>query len=87
MECPACGGEGCEECDHTGSWSVKGCPREFVQPIVMAANLSTHASKGMLPVQGGTLDQSAWFMDFWQRLESDTAKIDRDRIERERARR
>jgi hypothetical protein len=42
-------------------------------------NIATHASKGFLPVSGGLLDQSNWFMQLWSALDSDHAKLDSER--------
>lgn len=49
-----------------------------------AINVASHASKGVMPVAGGLLDQSAWFFSLWNTLESDTNKIDAERMERYR---
>lgn len=35
-----------------------------------------------LPTAGGLLDQSAWFIDLWQTMNSEQALIDAERIER-----
>jgi hypothetical protein len=37
------------------------------------------AIKGLLPIAGGTLDQSAWFIDLMQTLESEQNRIDNER--------
>jgi hypothetical protein len=42
--------------------------------------MATHAEKGMFPVAGGLLDQSAWFIDLWSSLNSEQARIDAERM-------
>jgi hypothetical protein len=48
----------------------------------VAINVASYASKGVMPVAGGLLDQAAWFFDLWTTLESETNKIDSERLER-----
>lgn len=52
--------------------------------MTTAINLAGYASKGHLPVAGGLLDQSAWFVDVWSTLESDQSRIDAEQAERRR---
>jgi hypothetical protein len=47
-----------------------------------AVNLAVLATKGSYPVDGGTLDQSAWFVQAMQTLESDINQIDNERSKR-----
>lgn len=84
IECPVCSGNGCEACDG-GSFALTACPRRFIGlGMTDAINLASHASKGVMPVSGGLLDQSAWFFSLWNTLESDVNKIDAERMERYR---
>src|SRR5690606_21413074 len=64
IECTECGGEGCSACDH-GRWTITGCPwREIdlatVQAIGAARDRHRH---GLLPIVGGTMDQTQSFAD------------------------
>jgi hypothetical protein len=62
---------------------LQECPRRWIdQRIVEACNLAGIASKGLLPVSGGVLDQSAWFVSVWQMLESEQNRIDQERAKR-----
>jgi hypothetical protein len=45
-------------------------------------NIAALASKGSYPVAGGTLDQSAWFIQAMQTLESDINQLDNERSKR-----
>ena len=86
LECEQCGGLGCDKCNQRGEYVLEGCPKKAVQEIVTAVNLCGHADKGHLPVAGGILDQSAWFISFWERFSSEVARIDRERIEKQKRR-
>jgi hypothetical protein len=52
--------------------------------MTQAINMASYAAKGHLPVVGGLLDQSAWFVDLWSTLESDQAQIDNEIAEERR---
>jgi hypothetical protein len=42
----------------------------------------SHTEKGIWPVHGGLLDQSAWFISLWSAVVSDENKIERERMKR-----
>jgi len=44
--------------------------------------MSTLSDKGLLPVSGGLLDQSSWYMELMHAMNSECAKIDAERAER-----
>ena len=79
LECPACDGSGCDECNE-GRFTVIDCPNKYCRDVAQVANLSDLFSKGIPPIAGGALDQSAWFMEAIGILERDehTCKIERD---------
>jgi|694.fasta_scaffold19329_3 hypothetical protein len=70
MECPLCNGEGCTECEH-GIVTITGCPQQYCRSVVKVAQLSTYSEKGLLPIAGGVLDQSAWVMEAISVLQHD----------------
>lgn len=41
--------------------------------------MACHAEKGILPVAGGLLDQSAWFVSVWSMLMNEQNAIDAER--------
>lgn len=43
--------------------TILGCPQEFCATVVSTIKLIDLFNKGLPPVAGGTLDQSAWFLD------------------------
>lgn len=62
---------------------IDACPRAYVgHDITDAVNMAGMCRNGIMPIPGGLLDQSAWFVDLWQRMDSERAKIDAERIER-----
>ena len=76
------GGEICEECDGEGYVQINECPREMVgSEMVDAINVAGMCSNGLLPVTGGLLDQSAWFLSLLESLNSETARIEAERLE------
>jgi len=76
-------GDRCEMCDGNGYLRIDGCPRKVIGwEMTQTINLAGYATKGFLPVNGGILDQSSWFVDVWSTLENDQAKIDQERSER-----
>lgn len=82
LECPVCNGTGCDAC-RDGMFSMHTCPKKFVgYEITEACNAAAIAEKGLWPVVGGSLDQSAWFVDFVQCLASETNRIDNERARR-----
>lgn len=78
IECVSCSGEGCKYCDNTGEFRVIGCPNKFCSDMVPAIGLIELFNRGLPPVSGGVLDQSAWFIEAVQRLklEEQLAKAD-----------
>ncbi len=76
IDCPECDGKGCEQCQERGQFLLTECPYKThltpeVCELVYFANLY---KKGVPPVAGGALDQSAWFMEacnaFWRDQEA-----------------
>lgn len=60
--CPTCDGAGCENC-HGGEFEP-GCPYEFLRGYYEAIEMASMSTDGLLPMSGGIMDQSAWFMRF-----------------------
>ena len=71
--------------DVYSTWKLAECPRQYVADIVDAVNLSQLADSH-LPVSGGMLDQSAWWLSCFMALKSDMNQIENDKIDRERRR-
>jgi hypothetical protein len=74
IECPKCDGEGCEECDG-GHIVIEGCPNTYCREISNTVGLIDLYEKGLPPVQGGSLDQSVWFVEAAKVLNNEEAKV------------
>jgi hypothetical protein len=62
--CPACEGQSpdCPHCDGAGHLEITTCPRAAVPDEVWEVmSLCDDAQRGLLPVDGGVLDQAAAF--------------------------
>lgn len=81
IECPACSGHGCDECDD-GHFELDGCPNRFCSPVVSAIDLIDLFGKGLPPITGGALDQSASFVEAARFFESEESKVSNDRSSR-----
>jgi hypothetical protein len=70
-----CDGIGCQHCID-GYFQLTTCGKKFVDPyLARAVNMASHAEKGFLPVAGGLLDQSAWFVSLWSMLNCEQSII------------
>ena len=70
QECAACGGRasgdsgGCQSCGGLGYTLFTDCPQKCLDRSTFDFLRLCHLSKrGALPVAGGTLDQTQWFID------------------------
>ena len=64
MDCPACGGAGCEHCGPTGRLQITDCPLCVVpEDAWQLLRLARLYEKGLPPVAGGALDQAAAFVE------------------------
>ena len=81
IECPECGGEGCEHCKD-GWFEVTECPtryigQELIQDIHVIGATDTH-----LPVAGGLLDQSAWWFELRGLLKLEEYRVQEEQNKR-----
>jgi hypothetical protein len=79
LSCPRCdgaaGNESCPTCRGWGRYRLLGCPIEQVLPESWEViRLARFAEKGLLPRQGGVLDQSAWLMRAFEVVWGETEK-------------
>lgn len=81
IECPECDGhaDGCDHC-REGFVQIQGCPQKFCSDVVEAVQLFDLYEKGLPPIAGGALDQSAWFIDAFSRFRYEEAAIKVERI-------
>jgi hypothetical protein len=64
--CVECGGKGCGACKESGRFETKDCPQKVARPMSKTLALIDMADKGHLPVTGGVMDQSAWFIEAYR---------------------
>lgn len=50
--------------------------------FIAAVNLASVCGDGDWPVAGGLMDQSAWFLSLYQRLESEMNLIEKEKMAR-----
>lgn len=81
VQCPACEGDGCGECKD-GWFEVTQCPNKFIGSELIDDIRIATASEHHLPVAGGLLDQSAWWFELRQLLQSEERRIQDDRDNR-----
>lgn len=80
--CPLCGERGCDQCED-GYFQLDGCPRQYLgTEFIEAVNLAVTPG-GALPVAGGLLDQSHWFLQLKRTIDGECSRIESDRAERD----
>ena len=77
IECPVCRSEGCEHCK-MGTITITGCPNAYCSEIVPLTTVADLFAKGIPPIAGGSLDQSAWFLEANRILQNEDATIGKD---------
>lgn len=58
-----------------GRWELKECPNGYCRDLVPLIQAADFMSKNIPPIAGGLLDQSASFVNFVERLESEENAI------------
>lgn len=81
IECPVCDGHGCSECKD-GAFELDGCPNQFCSSVVTSIDLFELFDKGLPPVAGGVLDQSASFIRAASIFRSEQHKVRHERSSR-----
>lgn len=81
MECPACDGDGCEECKG-GFFELTECPSKFIGSELIQDIQVVSACEHHLPVAGGLLDQSAWWFALRSILKSEENRIQDEQSKR-----
>ena len=65
-----CDGRGCDECDN-GEFQVNECPNKYCGELVNAIDLFDLYEHGVMPISGGSLDQSVWFVQAAKRFRAE----------------
>ena len=63
MECIACKGNGCEQCNQTGKIVIDQCPMDLIDSEIWEfLGFADLYKKGLPPIAGGALDQAQNFL-------------------------
>ena len=81
IQCPSCNGLGCKECDD-GYFEIDGCPNTYCSGTIDAIDLFDLFEKGLPPVTGGVLDQSASFISGSQYFGNEERRVRNERVSR-----
>lgn len=57
---------------------INGCPNNYCKDMIPAIQLIDLFEKGVMPVAGGALDQSAWFLSAARCLANEDAAMKRE---------
>ena len=80
IECPDCDGQGCLGCED-GYFRLSGCAKKFVgREITQAINYAGMCGNGDWPVEGGLLQQSAWFLNLKQFWDGEMNRLQNERL-------
>jgi len=61
--CPQCEETGCESCGFSGRFEIKHCPQKDIESGYLDfVEMAACFKKGILPIEGGVLDQDSWFI-------------------------
>lgn len=56
---------------------MESCPRAFIgTDLIAAINMATMSGGGDWPVEGGLLDQAAWFLSLKQTIDNEHNRIE-----------
>jgi hypothetical protein len=74
MDCPDCGGQGCGTCDG-GQIRIMDCPLTLItEDVWEMMELASLYEKGLPPVAGGALDQTASFVGAARLIQTETQR-------------
>lgn len=82
VECPCCGGIGCDQCVD-GWFAVTQCPSKYIGQELISDIQIVSACEHHLPVAGGLLDQSAWWFELRSLLKSEEHLIQEEQARRQ----
>lgn len=73
LQCPTCRGTGCSNCKD-GFIELTKCHNVECREMIDVASLIELFENGLPPVAGGSLDQTAWFLDAARELKTFNAE-------------
>jgi len=83
IACSSCNEAGCDECGQSGYVELTGCPKEMIdRGLLRAIRMADLMKQGLPPVAGGVLDQSAWFVSFYECFKSESNRAEAEAYRR-----
>jgi len=83
IACSSCNEAGCDECGQSGYVELTGCPKEMIdRGLLRAIRMADLMKQGLPPVAGGVLDQSAWFVSFYECFRSEQNRAEAEAYRR-----
>lgn len=83
IACSSCNEAGCDECGQSGYIELTGCPKEMIdRGLLRAIRMADLMKQGLPPVAGGVLDQSAWFVSFYECFRSEQNRAEAEAYRR-----
>ena len=83
IACSSCNEAGCDECGQSGYVELTGCPKEMIdRGLLRAIRMANLMKQGLPPVAGGVLDQSAWFVSFYEVFRSEQNRAEAEAYRR-----
>lgn len=74
--CPFCEEGGCEICNNRGRLRITECPSKYIGvELIHDLNVIAMCEGGVMPVAGGVLDQSPWFLNLKRTIDGDLKRI------------
>jgi len=84
MECITCDGHGtyqgkpCEFCKGRGRIEIVGCPYDEIRGMLGLIDMFDLFDHGAMPIAGGVLNQSAWFINARNHWKRENARVKAD---------
>lgn len=84
VQCPFCREVGCDYCKDQGTIPIASCPRQEIGlEMATAIGITVQCSNGILPVTGGLLQQTNWFLELKNTLDADENHIQSQRLKQD----
>lgn len=84
VPCVGCDGSGCDECGGAGGEWIDGCPHVYAAGVGEAFLAARLAEKGIWPVGGGWMEQTACCVDAVQFVWAEQAHAEAEALKKAR---
>ena len=83
LACSGCNETGCDACGQSGYVELTSCPKQMIdRGLLRAIRMADLMREGLPPVAGGVLDQSAWFVSFYECFRSEQNRAEAEAYRR-----